>query len=79
MEKQQMLRRKITGASSTCAGKQAQKSLATQPREGAPHRILELRNQILARADQPPPARAAGEAASPAPDTESDRKHRREL
>jgi hypothetical protein len=78
MEKQQTLRRKVAGATSSCAVNQARKSLATQPREGAPHRVLELRNQILARANQPPPAPAADGRSAPAPATGGGRKHSRE-
>jgi hypothetical protein len=74
MEKQQTLRRSNAGAGSSCAAHQAQKSLATQPRGGAPHRSLELRNQILARAESPPPAPAAGETTRAAPVNESNRR-----
>lgn len=62
MEKQQTLRPDVAGAASSRADHQAQKSLAAQPRPGAPHRILELRNQITAggarSAPSTPPANA---------------------
>jgi hypothetical protein len=64
MEKQQTLRRKVVGAPSSCAGRQAQKSLASQPRSGAPHRILDLRNQITGAGSRSAPAAPPG----PVPD-----------
>jgi hypothetical protein len=78
MEKQQTLRRSRAGASSPCAGPQAQKSLATRPREGAPHRVLERRNQILARADPPSQPSDPGDADAPAPIVEEGRKRLRQ-
>jgi hypothetical protein len=78
MEKQQTLRGSHSGASSSRAAHQAQKSLATQPREGAPHRVLELRNKILARTEQPPPTPSAGHPDAPAPSAEKGRQRLRE-
>jgi hypothetical protein len=78
MDKQQTLRRNNAGASSAGAGNQAQKSLAARPREGAPHRVLELRNQILARAEQPPPAPEAAHPDAPIPVIDRGRKRLRE-
>ena len=46
MEKQQSLR--SSGVDQSSTPREAQKSLAAQPRREAPHRIVDLRNQITA-------------------------------
>ena len=54
MEKQQTLRSTTSGTVPPCPAGAAQKSMAAQPHSGAPHRIVNLRNQITAGASSPP-------------------------
>jgi hypothetical protein len=53
MEKQQTLRGTASGAVPPCPAGGAPKSMAAQPRDGAPHRIVDLRNQITAGGSSP--------------------------
>jgi hypothetical protein len=65
MEKQQTLRGTPSGADRSCLPGEAQKSMAAQRSDGAPHRIVDLRNRITASGAAPPPSASAGSRAAP--------------